>query len=212
MRPANLQKVVAIAAGADIADAKAQIERIGCSDLFSGSSFAAILGGRQHSSMRLIRYALLAIISGVALADPAASKECEVCISVLEQVDKALPPGDNRNQEKIEAGIEKFCSARLSAKEDKMCYYFKPIKKHISHPFALGMPKLKVCQRLKKDNSEICNIQYPMKVEKGATVDYTKMRVKELKNILNDRGVECVGCLEKSDYVKRCVETQHLEL
>ena len=69
----------------------------------------------------------------------------------------------------------------------------------------------RVCTRLKKDNSEICNIQYPIKVDK-TNVDYTTMRVKALKSILNDRGVECVGCLEKSDYVRRCKETEHLEL
>eukprot|EP00968_Pinguiococcus_pyrenoidosus_P008950 scaffold676_cov273-Pinguiococcus_pyrenoidosus.AAC.1 len=47
-------------------------------------------------------------------------------------------------------------------------------------------------------------------VEKGET-DYSKLRVKQLKSILADRGVECVGCLEKSDYVKRCQDTEHMD-
>lgn len=42
----------------------------------------------------------------------------------------------------------------------KMCYYFEPIKEAITTPFATGMPKEKVCQRLKKENPEICSIKY----------------------------------------------------
>lgn len=42
----------------------------------------------------------------------------------------------------------------------KMCYYFEPIKEAVSTPFATGMPKQKVCQRLKKENPEICEIKY----------------------------------------------------
>ena len=38
------------------------------------------------------------------------------------------------------------------------------------------------------------------------------MRVKHLKQILADRGVACVGCLEKRDFVKKCKETAHMDL
>lgn len=41
-----------------------------------------------------------------------------------------------------------------------MCYYFEPIKEAVSIPFATGMPKAKVCQRLKKENPEICEVKY----------------------------------------------------
>ena len=43
-------------------------------------------------------------------------------------------------------------------------------------------------------------------------IDYNTLRVKQLKQILNDRGAECTGCLEKPDFVKRCKETEHMEL
>merc|ERR1712054_651242 len=36
------------------------------------------------------------------------------------------------------------------------------------------------------------------------------MRVKQLKNLLRERGVECAGCAEKDDLVKRVVETIHM--
>lgn len=49
-----------------------------------------------------------------------------------------------------------------------------------------------------------------IKVEKGTT-DYSKMRIKELKRILSDRGVTCEGCLEKPEFVKKCLETEDLQ-
>lgn len=38
-------------------------------------------------------------------------------------------------------------------------------------------------------------------------VEPEKLRIKQLKEILNARGVKCVGCLEKPDFVKRVKET-----
>lgn len=43
-----------------------------------------------------------------------------------------------------------------------------------------------------------------------AETDYSKLRVKQLKKILADRNVECVGCVEKEDFIKKIKETQHL--
>lgn len=60
-----------------------------------------------------------------------------------------------------------------------------------------------VCHRLPANSA--------IKVDKE-NMDYNKLRVKQLKGILADRGVDCDGCLEKSDYVARCKATEHLEL
>ena len=53
-----------------------------------------------------------------------------------------------------------------------------------------------------------------LKVEKkeGEQTDYTKLRVKQLKEILDQRGVKCAGCSEKAEFVKKCLETEKLEL
>jgi hypothetical protein len=53
-----------------------------------------------------------------------------------------------------------------------------------------------------------------LKVEKpeGGSIDYNKLKVKELKTLLDQRGVKCVGCTEKADFVKKCQETEHLEM
>jgi hypothetical protein len=40
--------------------------------------------------------------------------------------------------------------------------------------------------------------------------DLSKLRVKQLKQILAERGVECKGCVEKEEFVKRVQETEHL--
>lgn len=153
-------------------------------------------------------------------------RECEVCISNLERIHALVPEGKKNSKEEIEKAITKHCTqsgfgsdwkpnpALTSPKDVKMCYIFDPIKKAISTPMSTGMPKQKVCSRLKKDNPDICNVKYPLKVEKkdGEAVDYNKLRVKELKTILDQRGVKCSGCTEKIDFVKKCQETEHLEM
>ncbi len=37
--------------------------------------------------------------------------------------------------------------------------------------------------------------------------DIKKLKVKELKQILADRGIDCNGCTEKDDFVKKVLET-----
>ena len=53
-----------------------------------------------------------------------------------------------------------------------------------------------------------------LKVEKkeGQSVDYNSMKVKDLKTILNQRGVSCQGCTEKAEFVKKAKETEHLDI
>lgn len=48
--------------------------------------------------------------------------------------------------------------------------------------------------------------------EEEAAPDYSKMRVKELRKMLEERGVECKGCAEKADLVARVKETAHLPI
>jgi hypothetical protein len=153
-------------------------------------------------------------------------KECEVCIANLEQIDKLIPKEKKSDKVSVEKAIGTHCTlsgfgsewkpnpALTSPKDVKMCYIFEPIKKSVSTPFATGMPKKKVCERLKKENPEICEVKYPLKVEKkaGEEIDYNKMKVKELKTLLDQRGVKCNGCTEKADFVKKCKETENLDL
>merc|ERR1719178_542943 len=142
-----------------------------------------------------MKLALFAMVCAVLLASAEAKKDkpkvteepnsCEVCVEVLGQLKEQLGK-DSGKQAKVEKGITKYCKN----------------KKLISRPFSIGMPFLKVCQKLKKNNPEICEVKYPPKIDL-ATVDFKKMRVKQLKRILGDEGVTCDGCTEKGDYVKK---------
>lgn len=99
-------------------------------------------------------------------------KECEVCMSNLEQIDMLIPKEKKSDKAAVEKAIGTHCTlsgfgsewkpnpALTSPKDVKMCYIFEPIKKSVSTPFAMGMPKKKVCERLKKENPEICEVKY----------------------------------------------------
>lgn len=90
------------------------------------------------------------------------------------------------------------------------------------------MPAEKVCEKLKKMDAQICDLRYGMKhlphdlvfdmlimksflifVEKQIdlnNVDLKKLKVRDLKKILNDWDESCDGCLEKTDFIKRIEE------
>jgi len=103
------------------------------------------------------------------VADP---KDCEVCVANLEAIDKLIPSDKKGDTAAVEKAIGTHCTlsgfgsewkpnpALTSPKDVKMCYLFEPIKKSISQPFATGMPKKKVCERLMKANPEVCEVKY----------------------------------------------------
>ncbi len=109
----------------------------------------------------------------------------------------------------IESLISKFCKQVKTAHEKKMCYYIDPIKRKVSQPMSSFMPADRICKKLKKEAPEICQVREKVKVEKGQT-DYSKLKVRDLKKILADRGVQCKNCIEKTDFIKRCEETEDL--
>ncbi|KAL3658209.1 hypothetical protein V7S43_016839 [Phytophthora oleae] len=52
-------------------------------------------------------------------------------------------------------------------------------------------------------------MRYPV-IKTDANTDYSKMRVKQLLKILGERGVECVECVEKADFIAKIKETESL--
>jgi hypothetical protein len=136
-----------------------------------------------------------------------------VCVKVMDDIRATMPKEDFKDKPAIEGAIGKYCKDKgksLSAREKKICYYIDPIKRDIAQPFSLGMGSLKVCQRISKLNPEICSVKLPVKTVNMETQDISKLRVKQLKKILGDRGVECIGCVEKEEFVKKVQETAHL--
>mmetsp|Transcript_43718 Transcript_43718/g.64182 ORF Transcript_43718/g.64182 Transcript_43718/m.64182 type:complete len:164 (-) Transcript_43718:93-584(-) len=139
-------------------------------------------------------------------------KQCEVCIKVLGDIMEGLDKSDRKDQGLVEAAIGGHCKKEsLSRQERKLCYLIDPIKRQVSTPITFGMTAEEVCKRkLKKESADICAVKFPVKVDDNT--DYSKMRVKHLKQLLADRGVTCNNCLDKSEFVKRAEETRHLDL
>ena len=132
----------------------------------------------------------------------------------MDDVRATLSKSESKDKALVEHALGQYCSQTPSAafgpRERKICYYIDPIKRDVAHPFSLGMDSKKVCQRITKTNPEICTVKFPVETEKMEVKDLSKLRVKQLKSILADRGVECVGCIEKDDFVKKVQETEHL--
>lgn len=134
-----------------------------------------------------------------------------VCVKVFDDIRATLSKEDSRKKPQIEAAMGDYCAGgTLGSREKKICYYIDPVKRDIAQPFSLGMDSLKLCKRISKSNPEICSVRYPIKTENMEKKDLSKLRVKQLKQILGDRGVECKGCLEKEEFIKKVEETEHL--
>mmetsp|Transcript_8954 Transcript_8954/g.13059 ORF Transcript_8954/g.13059 Transcript_8954/m.13059 type:complete len:168 (-) Transcript_8954:206-709(-) len=145
------------------------------------------------------------------LSSPVIAGDCEVCIKVIQDVRDSMPKTDVKSKPKVEAALGSYCaSSSLGPREKKICYYIDPIKRDVAQPFSTGMPSDRVCKRINQANPEICSVKFPIKTAKLEVKDLSKLRVKQLKQILGERGVECKGCLEKGDYIKRVQETEHL--
>jgi hypothetical protein len=95
-------------------------------------------------------------------------KHCEVCLKVMTAIHdqwKTMSKKDQKNKEKIETKIEKFCSKKNKAagpKERKLCYYLLPIKRSISTPMAFGADPKGICKKLERTSAEVCAIKVSM--------------------------------------------------
>ncbi|KAK3712749.1 hypothetical protein QZH41_013200, partial [Actinostola sp. cb2023] len=83
----------------------------------------------------------------------------------------------------------------------------------VTKPMSYSKPVEKICEALKKIDGQICQLQYDQKIDLKNT-NLKKLRVKQLKKILNDFDETCQGCVEKSDYIKKIqdVMAEHSEL
>jgi len=167
------------------------------------------------------------VLAALATAARAAGAECEVCVKNLEAIDKLLDSSEKTSKESIIEAIDKHCgdlqnskpNDALGPKDLKMCYYMLPIKRSIAQPFSTRKPKVKVCQDLKKQNPEICEIKYPAKMDTALSTEemlakLKKMRIKDLRQVLQDRGVDSAKIkkfVEKDEYIREIMATQHVE-
>lgn len=154
---------------------------------------------------------MLLAASALAMIAPSAAGDCEVCIKVIDDVRSTMDKKAAKDKPSIEAALGDYCKKKdLGPREKKVCYYLDPIKRDVAHPFSLGMPSEKVCKRINSSNPEICSVKFPVQTEKMEKQDLSKLRVKQLKSILADRGVECKGCVEKAEFIKKVQDTEHM--
>ncbi|ENN80640.1 mesencephalic astrocyte-derived neurotrophic factor homolog [Dendroctonus ponderosae] len=163
----------------------------------------------------VILVALSLILSSQALKPG----ECEVCIKVLDRFRSNLSEDTLKDFKKIEKEFKGYCKD-LKNKENRFCYYLGGLEEsatgilgEMSKPMTWSLPSDKICEKLKKKDAQICELRYDVQIDLK-TVDLKKLKVRDLKKILNDWGEECSGCIEKSEYLKRIEELKpvHTEL
>ncbi|KAM6153889.1 cerebral dopamine neurotrophic factor [Erethizon dorsatum] len=161
--------------------------------------------------------AVVAFCAGLWVSNPAPAQGqqpagrpgagCEVCTEFLNRFYNSLiARGVTFSLETIEKELINFC-LDAKGKENRLCYYLGATKdaatkilSEVTRPMSVHVPVMKICEKLKKMDSQICELKYEKQLDL-TSVDLQKMRVADLKQILNSWGEECRACAEKTDYV-----------
>ncbi|XP_056429350.1 cerebral dopamine neurotrophic factor [Hyla sarda] len=144
----------------------------------------------------------------VLAVSAAPQAECEVCKEYLHRFYQSLL---ERNIDFTPAAIERelINTCRdTTGKENRLCYYLgatsdaaTKILSEVTRPMSAHVPASKICEKLKKMDLQICELKYEKELDFNS-VDLAKMKVADLKRILDRWGEACVACLEKTDYVQ----------
>ncbi|KAM9311756.1 cerebral dopamine neurotrophic factor [Gastrophryne carolinensis] len=134
--------------------------------------------------------------------------QVKVCMEYLQRFYQSII---EQNIEFTPAAIEKelISSCReATGKENRLCYYLgatsdaaTKILSEVTRPMSAHVPIPKICERLRKLDTQICELKYEKKLDLNS-VDLAKLRVAELKKILDSWGEACIACIEKTDYVQ----------
>ncbi|XP_043584613.1 mesencephalic astrocyte-derived neurotrophic factor homolog [Bombus pyrosoma] len=162
----------------------------------------------MNSSVLLTFFVILGLVYTVTALK---NDECEVCINTVERFVNTLSEDVKKDTKKIEAAFKDFCKGTKS-KENRFCYYLGGLEEsatgilsELSKPISWSMPANKVCEKLKKKDSQICDLRYEKQIDID-TVDLKKLKVRDLRKILSDWDETCDGCIEKTDFIKRIEE------
>merc|ERR1712194_808201 len=159
---------------------------------------------------RMQRLLLVAFSLAVCLGAKEDERDCEVCKAVIDQIDKSLSKEERADEMKIEARMGKYC-ADTKGKDKTMCYYMGVgdkesgtaggVKRDISGALARGINAKRLCTRMKKE-AQMCELRYEKKIDVKNT-DLKKLRVKELRKIADDEGIDVKGLVEKGEFIKK---------
>lgn len=166
--------------------------------------------------MKLVHvFTTLALFLAASIQAKLKEGECEVCINVVKQFEKAGAEAKASSMDDFNNVIKNTCK-NLKNKENRFCYYIgatedaaTKIINEVSKPLSFSLPPEKICEKLKPKDASICELQYEKQLD-WANINLKKMKVKELKKILGDWGETCKGCLEKGDFIKKIEEVKPL--
>ena len=79
----------------------------------------------------------------------------------------------------------------------------------MTKPMSFHMPANKICQKLLKKDPQICDLRYEKIIDVNE-VDIKKLKVRDLKKILNQWGVDTKGFTEKSEFIEKINELKHI--
>uniref|UniRef100_H2ZBQ1 Mesencephalic astrocyte-derived neurotrophic factor homolog n=1 Tax=Ciona savignyi TaxID=51511 RepID=H2ZBQ1_CIOSA len=137
--------------------------------------------------------------------------DCEVCIKFLTRFENTLKTEGIEKEKDIQLKLKEVCR-KAKGKDNRFCYYIggtddaaTGLLQQVTKPMSFHMPIEKICEKLKKQDSQICELRYEKEID-WKNVNLDKMRVKQLKKILMNWGEECKGCLEKPEFVRRVKE------
>ncbi|XP_041059377.1 cerebral dopamine neurotrophic factor [Carcharodon carcharias] len=139
-------------------------------------------------------------------------RECEVCIGFLERFYKYLKAQDlDLTPAMIVNELMLMCE-HTKGKERRLCYYVgatsdaaTKIVNEIARPMSAHVPVLKICEKLKMKDMQICELKYDKKFKLNIA-ELSKLRVAELKRILNYWGEKCIACAEKIELINLILE------
>jgi len=183
--------------------------------------------------MKVVSAAVVLLLCVVTLESALAKLspgDCEVCISVVDKIRTSLPNNAKKTKEVINQHIRSYCKTAKD-KDNRFCYYIggtidaaTGLLNSVSVPISQSIPSDRICERLKSEDLQICELRYTPKPStpssssststdteqstkksssSSPSEDLNKMKVRELKELLQSLGDECKGCTEKSEFVKK---------
>jgi len=138
-------------------------------------------------------------------------QECEVCKAVIGKIDSELTVKERDDVEVVEKKMRTWCDT-AKGKDKQMCYYMGVgdategtsggVKRDISSALTRGINAKRLCNRLKKKDGQMCELKYDKQFD-PKTADWKKLRVKELRKICDDEGLDTKGLVEKDEFLKK---------
>ncbi|XP_077581789.1 mesencephalic astrocyte-derived neurotrophic factor [Stigmatopora nigra] len=152
------------------------------------------------------------LLAALLATDGLREGDCEVCVTFLGKFYASLLERKaDMSAGAVEKALLQSCAV-ARGKENRFCYYIgatsdaaTKIINEVSKPLGYHVPVEKICEKLKKKDGQICELRYDKQVDLSS-VDLKKLKVKDLKKILEEWGESCKGCAEKSDFIRKITE------